>query len=263
MLADWQARRGSGFFEAIRELDWQLFRSETLSMDPEREEARVRRHIQSVEAQTGVELRGEALLFGSFGMMDGYARFDQGSHLVYLGVDESFKHPSYLDVLITHELTHVARETQGSVWAGHGLPLVCSHDQFTENQPVIEHLFGEGFSCTVSEILNPGLSPWLYAYQTEAGWDQIRNSAQAIDKRIREELKLGLEGDYGRLYNTGLYSDPVPLYSHYVWAWQWVKSIVARVGRGHPKELVSRCSAEWLPDAMTFSLVDALTGDKP
>jgi hypothetical protein len=257
MLQDWRGRGQSGFYRAMRELDWTVFRSQTLRLDPELEAQRLSKHISSVEEITGVELNGDAILFGSFGLMDGYARFDQGRHQVYLGVDESFLHESYLDILETHELTHVARESRATVWEGWGISPTCTHDEFTDQQPVLEHLFGEGFSCAVSELLVPGHSPWLYCYQTEASWQLIQDRAQAIDERIWEHLDQP-SGDYGELYDPETYREEVPRYAHYAWAWQWAKSMIRKNGPGSPARLVGACSKDWLVEARRFSLQEQL-----
>src|SRR6201999_3644761 len=116
-------------------------------------------------ALMGFKLEGEAILMGAFTAMDGYARFDRGTHRVFLGVDESHGRGRYLDVLIAHELTHVGRESRPEVGAGFGLNPRRTQAEVTESQPVVEHLMGEGFSCAVSELVVPGEPAWVYAYQ--------------------------------------------------------------------------------------------------
>src|SRR5262249_47291116 len=133
----------------LSELDWSVYRKSALKLDPEREEARGKKHLRDVEKTFGFDLRGAIVLFGAFTAMEGYARFDQGEHRVFLGIDDFSeagpRHGSgtYLDILEVHELTHVARESRPSVWEGWGLSPKMTHDEFSENQPVIEHVFGE------------------------------------------------------------------------------------------------------------------------
>ncbi|MCM2278762.1 MAG: hypothetical protein NDJ89_11865 [Oligoflexia bacterium] len=262
MLEDWGIDAPEAFHAELEGLDWAAYRTHALGLDPEQEEKRVRTHARRVEELLGVKLGGEAVLFGAFEMMDGYARFDRGSHRVFLGVDEDPGHDQYLDVLISHELTHVARETQPSVWDGFGpdsgLSLAMTHDEFTERLPVIEHLFNEGFSCAVSELLLPGLPPWLYVYQTEESLKKIIAHATAVDKVVHEELRKSDGGDYGNLYNTMGYRPKLPLFCHYVWAWHWAKRVIATEGHGNPGELLGRCSGEFSESARGFRLAGVL-----
>jgi hypothetical protein len=246
---------GTQFYAVLAELNWKKYRDEVLSLDPAAEEARVKKHLQSVQDLFGFELQGEIVLFGAFACMDGYARFDQGSHRVFIGADESHANGSYLDVLITHELTHVARESRPEVWQGWGLNPAMSHDEFTENQPVIEHLLGEGFSCAVSEILVPGQDPWHYAYQTKESLAEVLLQGPALDRRIRQEIALPhADSDYTRLYDPEEYGAEVPGFSHYVWAWQWAKSLLRDQAGGDPRQLVNRCSKELMQNALSFKL---------
>jgi hypothetical protein len=236
-----------GFREVLEDLDWNAYRTEALTLDAIREEKRIRKNLQKVEDLFQFQLEGEVILMGAFTAMDGYARFDRGTHKVFLGVDESHGRGLYLDILMTHELTHVARESRPEVWEGFGLNPKMTQDEFTSSQPVIEHLMGEGFSCAVSEILVPGQAPWEYAYQSEKSLKQVYKNGRSIDQMIRHELKKS-NGNYGHLYGVE------PLYAHYVWAWQWVKTLLAKYAGGDAKKLVARCSQDFLADALEFRL---------
>lgn len=240
-------------FVPLLELNWPQYRAETLHLDPAAEEARLRRRLEQVEALFGLTLGGQALLFGAFTCMDGYARFERGDHCVYLGVDESHGRGAYLDVLIAHELTHVVRETRPEVWSGWGLSLEMTHDDFTEHLPVVEHLMNEGFSCVVSELLVPGEDPWHYAYQSEDGLARIVAHGPAVDAVVHAELR-DADGDYGRLYSTRRYGRQMPPFTHYVWAWQWVKHLLHTHTGGDPRRLVARCSKDLVDDALAFRL---------
>ena len=240
-------------YSVLEKLDWQAYRNEALNLSPEREEFRVKKHLRDVETLFGFKLEGEIILCGAFTAMDGYARFDRGTHQVFLGVDESHGRGKYLDVLMTHELTHVARESRSEVWEGFGLNPKMTQDEFTESQPVLEHLMSEGFSCVVSEILVPGQDPWGYAYQDKEKLESILKHGSAVDQAIRKELR-DSDGDYGRLYRSGSYQPRQPLFAHYVWAWQWVKHLLLDQMDGDPRKLVARCSKEFLEDALQFEL---------
>jgi hypothetical protein len=185
--------------------------------------------------------------------MDGYARFDRGSHKVFLAIDENYSNGAYIDILATHELTHVARESRPSVWEGFGLNPKMSQSEFTQFQPVIEHLVGEGLSCAVSEKLVPGQGPWLYAYQDSLGYEKVLKSAKRVDPIIKREI-LHPKGDYGRLYETHRYGRNMPGLTHYVWAWHWTRQLLQDLARGDFRWLLEQCSKDFIQHALSFEL---------
>lgn len=245
---------GADFHTALAELDWKAYRDEALKLDPVLEEKRVRTQLSAVEGFFGVKPEGEVVLFSSFALMDGYARFDRGKHRVFLAADESHGRGRYLDVLYAHELTHVIRESRASVWEGFGLDPKMSHDAFRENQPVIEHLFSEGFSCAVSEILVPGGPPGGYAYQTDESLALVLENAGAVNDAVHRELARGDDGDYAQLYAAGRSGPASSPYAHYVWAWQWVKRLIADKGAGDARRLVTISSKAFREHALAFRL---------
>ena len=252
MLDDFSSFRGYGFYEYVKkEVDWAPYRTHALKLDSSKEEVRLKRCITRVEELLGVKLAGETVLFGAFSMMDGYARFERGSHRVFLGVDEDCGVSNYLDILITHELTHVARESQSGVWTGYGLDPKMSHDEFVKVQPVIEHLMGEGFSCAVSEILNPKEDAWNFAYQTQDSYKDIVRNGKKVAEKVHRELK-DPKGYYRNLYDTEGYGVQAEWFVHYVWAWHWVKHLIRDRCNGDPKQLVGKCSKEFRDDALGF-----------
>ena len=240
-------------YDIIESLDWRIYRNDTLSLNPVQEEARLKKHVKDVESLFGFPLQGEVILFGAFGLMDGYARFDQGSHRVYLGVDEGFGRDPYLDVLISHELCHVARESRKEVWEGWGINPQMTHDDFVDKQPVIEHIIGEGFSCAVSELLVPGLDPWHYSYQTQDSLKGILDHSELLDQLIHQEI-MNPEGDFTHLYGLRRYNKNLSAFCHYVWAWQWAKQILKDKADSDPKKLVTLCSKDLLDHALNFKM---------
>ncbi len=258
MVDDFIDRFGGGLYQVTEGLNWDSYREDALKLDPVAEEKRARLHLENVEKCLGLTLEGEVVLFGAFTAMDGYARFDHGKHTVFLGVDESHGRGAYLDILISHELTHVAREPLPEIWAGFGLPPDMSHDEFTQKLPVIEHLMGEGFSCVVSELLNPREPIWHYVYQTEDSLAQILAHGPAVDKVVHAELRKGKKGNYNSLYDTSRYLPHVPRYAHYVWAWLWASHVLKTVAGNNPRTLLHLCSKELMTDALAFKLPKAL-----
>ena len=235
------------FHEVLLRLNWSQYRENTLKLNPLTEENRFRHNLSLVESLFQFKLEGEAFLIGTFHDMDGFARFDRGLHKVYLGVDENFNNGRYIDVLTTHELTHVARESRPEVWEGFGLDPKMKRNDFLEYQPVIEHLMGEGFSCAISEILVPNERPWTYVYQTEKSLRQVYEQGSKLDQVIHREIK-NPNGDYGHLYGIR------PTFAHYVWAWEWVKKVLREHMDQDPKKLVNRCSKDFISNALEFKV---------
>jgi hypothetical protein len=252
---------GEDIYESLMELDWESYRQRVLKLDPVQVFDRFETQLRGVQNLFKLPMEGEVTIWGSFETMDGYARFDQARHHVFLGVDESFDKGSYLDILMAHELTHVVRESRPEVWDGFGLKLNMSNDEFTESQPVIEHLFSEGFSCAVSELLVPSNEPWHYAYQDQENIAYLIEKHQGLDQRIHAEIRKDApdaqnkrHGDYSSLYWASRYVPQMPSYAHYMWAWQWVKRLLKDLADGDPTKLVSVCSEEWVEHALGFKM---------
>ena len=235
------------FHEVLLDLNWNEYRANALKISPENEEKRFQKNLALVETLFGFKLEGEVFLAGTFHSMDGFARFERGQHKVYLGLDESHMHGNYLDILTTHELTHVARESRPEVWQGFGLDPKMSRADYLEYQPVIEHVFGEGFSCVVSEILIPGEPSWKYAYQTAESIRVVQKNTKVLDRIIKHEVQ-SKDGDYGTLYGID------PVFSQYVWGYEWVKKLLHEKANGDPRQLVSRCSGDFMTECMDFRL---------
>jgi hypothetical protein len=233
--------------------EWKRYRDEALHLNPEDEEKRVHRWLQEIQRLFGFDLHGEILLCGTFEAMDGFARFERGTHKVYLGVDESHRLGSYLDVLETHELTHVARESRPEVWSGWGLNPKMERSVYLESMPDIEHLFSEGLSCAISEILVPGQDPWKYCYQNEETFRYVLEHSKAVDREIRKELS-SPQGDWSRWYNGSRYRPEMPDYAHYVWAWIWVRTLLRESAGNDPKKIVAQCSKDFLEHALNYEL---------
>lgn len=253
LLEDFGAYRGRSMYEHILGLEWKSYRSHCLEMDAAFEIERLDRSLESIESFFGKKLTGKVTLFGSFLMMDGYARFHRGGHNVFLGVDEDHGRGAYLDILTAHELCHVVRESSASVWKGWGLDPKMTHDDFVEKQPPLEHLMNEGYSCVVSEILNPGHPPHLFTYQSKDSFEKIMEVASGVDRVIHAGIKMpGFS--YREWYHTEKYVPEVARFAHYVWAWAWVKNLVHTEFGGDARKLAGECSKNWIDHALEFKL---------
>lgn len=248
MIQDWQNRTGEQFYDwiEINGEEWPGYRDHVLLLNPVSEEKKLAKNIKSVEDKVKFKLEGEAILFGCFKIMDGYARFEQGRHRMFLGFDESYHDDVYINILTTHELTHVARESRESVWKGHGLSLSMTHDDFVKSQPVIEHLMGEGFSCTVSEALVPGEAPWRYCYQDAASYAQILQEKDRVNESIHRAIRDQVP--YHELYRV------TPQFAHYAWAHLWTKALLKEKFDGKIEEMVKASSRDFVDHALNFNL---------
>lgn len=263
MLADFRGYRGSDLYplahaELSEPAAWASYRARVRKLSPEREEARLRAQIRGVEQCLGIRLEGEAALFGAFTLMDGYARFDSGSHRVFLGVDDEFESESSLDILVTHELAHVARESRASVWEPWGLPPRMTREEFVAGYPTLEHLFNEGFACVVSEAIHPTPNaPWRHVYQSAESWRSLSQAGRlaAIDRKVHAVLRDPAR-HHQEFYDVSSYGDvELPMFAHYVWAWAWAKSLSDRP----LTEVVGRASRDRLESALAFRLEKFLT----
>jgi hypothetical protein len=252
LLYDFEGYRGFTLYSQLGKLPWDEYRAKTLrDLDARAEEANVRHQMAQVTRVTGIDLEGEVVLFGAFRLMDGYARFHNGRHRVFLGLDEPFVSTHARDILVSHELAHVARETRPEVWGAHGLSHVLDHDHMVEVLPVVEHLFNEGFACLVSEDLNPNQPASKYTYQTAESFQMALTNADSIDATVKRAIE---GGHYRELYDTEQYAVGTPRFAHYIWAWQWVKSLHKR-GLSFAA-LTKEGSATWITDALQFRLAN-------
>lgn len=234
-------------------LDWNSYRTQTLLLNPVDQEAKLRSLIQKTENLFGISLVGDILLFGGFRMIDGYAQFNQGSHLVFLGLDIHQESSYSLEIMMAHELGHVARESRSEVWESWGLNPKMTNPEFVQNQPVIEHLLGEGLSCLVSELLVPGARPRDYVFQTELGFVKILENKGLINSVIQEALGDPQYG-YRGLYNLDLYQNLIPPFGHYYWAWQWTRTIFADQFHSNPKEILNTSSKLMLSHGQKYKI---------
>ena len=238
-------------------LNWEKFRTQALKIDEEKELERIKRNLAKVENQFNLKLQGEIVLFAMFHYIDGYARFDKGTHRVFIGLSTENTNDYYYDILETHELTHVARESRPETWQGWGLSLNVSNDEFVENQPVLEHLFGEGYSCYISQILNPGHPEWEYVYQTQESFELIVKHVNEVDRVMHEQIELEKispeKADYFKLYHSEQYNPPLPLFTQYVWAKAWVENLTKNE---KPNDLLTRCSIDLRNHALNFRLTN-------
>lgn len=242
------------FYSEVLKVNWKNYRKKTLECDDVKWEENLKKHIRDVEKLFGNKLNGESVLFASFHTLDGFARFDHGTHKVFLGIDESHDDGNYLDILMVHELVHVIRESRESVWTGWGLNPKMIRADFLESQPTIEHLFSEGFSCVISELLVPGEHRWRYCYQTAETFKHILSNGKSVSQRIHAEITKPNHGNFGNLYNTRSYEPRMPEFTHYAWAYLWVKKLMSDLARNNPKQIVELCSKDFIEHALAFEI---------
>jgi hypothetical protein len=183
---------------------------------------RAARVLERVEAFFGRPLEGELALIAGFGRLDGYARFDRGRHCVYIGVDYPEEADFYLDLIVAHELAHVAREGDPATWRRLGLPPDMTHDEFQERCPFEEHMIGEGLSTALSEEIFPGhrLHDYLFFEEEQAAW------CLAHEAEIRSGLRRfrGTCEEHYALYAREVVAPGSPERVQYYWGYKLVKN---------------------------------------
>ena len=112
----------------------------------------------------------------------------------------------------------------------------------------------EGLACAVSELLNPGLAPHLYAYQSEDSLLHVLEHAPGLDREIHAELRKGAQGTYRSLYDPARYAADMPRFAHYVWAWRWARTVLAQHCGGDVARLTRLCSKDLVENALAFQL---------
>ncbi len=195
---------------------------------------RAHRTVEAVERFLGAPLEGDLVLFGALGRMDGYARFDRGSHVVYIGLDYPAEGSggvdaaTYFDILIAHELGHVVREGRPGTWSALGERIDMSHDDFVERVPFDEHMLGEGLSTALSEVLYPGhgSEAYLFFEPAQARWCEAHDAEiAAVARRL-----YGTRQEHWFLYGRDAVAPGSPERTQYYWGWQVVKRLM-RAGR--------------------------------
>ncbi len=194
---------------------------------------RARGTLRAVELFFDARLEGDLVLFGGFGRMDGYARFDRGKHVVYRGLaydgglagTDTSEGDRYFDILIAHELGHVVREGRGDVWEAYGERPDMTHDEFVERVPFEEHMLGEGLSTALSEAIYPGAGTAAYLYYEpgEMAW------CEAHEKEIAATLRplYGTRGEHYAFYAEDAVAPGSPERVPYYWGYRLVKNALA------------------------------------
>lgn len=185
---------------------------------------RAHRTVAKVEELFGRTLDADMCLFAAFGRIDGYARFDRGRHVVYIGCDYPEPDDAYLDLIIAHETGHVVREGNPATWTALGGSIDMSHDEFTERCPFEEHMVGEGLSTALSEAIWPGrpLHEYLYFTPEQHAWCVENHAA------IREGLRRfhgTCEAHYS-LYGLDAIAPGSPERTQYYFGWMAVRKLV-------------------------------------
>lgn len=224
LLADWEAW-SRPFAKTLQSFDPHVARRAIEAARRRGYPDRAARTLEKVEAFFGHPLEGDLTLIAGFGRLDGYARFERGKHVVYIGVDYPEEADHYLDLIIAHELGHVVREGDPRTWEALGLSVDMSHDEFQERCPFEEHMIGEGLSTALSEAIFPGHAPheYLFFNEDQAAW------CAAHDAEIRSALaafRKTAEAHYN-LYARDAVAPGSPERTQYYWGFRAVRRAVA------------------------------------
>jgi hypothetical protein len=181
--------------------------------------------LGAVERKFSRRLQGELVLMAGFGQADGYARFEHGTHCVYIGVDYPEPADHYLDLIIAHELGHVVREGDPHTWAALGLPAVMDHTEFQERCPFEEHMIGEGLSTALSNAVYPGHARHevLFFEPAQLAWCEAHE--EAIWAAMRRFYRTAEE--HYTLYRPGAVEPGSPERTQYYAGYTAVERLVA------------------------------------
>jgi hypothetical protein len=185
---------------------------------------RAGRTTVAVERFFGRPLDADLVLLAAFGWIDGYARFERGKHVVYVGADYPEPADHYLDLIIAHEVGHVVREGDPATWTALGLSIDMTHDEFTERCPFEEHMIGEGLSTALSEAIHPGLPLHEYLYFTEEQFAWCRAYAKDIAQALRRFR--GTSEQHYSLYGRDTITPGSPERTQYFHGWMAVRKLV-------------------------------------
>ncbi len=187
---------------------------------------RARRAIEAVERFFGRALAGDMALIAGFGRLDGYARFDRGRHVVYIGVDYPEEADHYLDLIVAHELGHVVREGDPRTWEALGFSIDMSHEEFTERCPFEEHMIGEGLSTALSEAIFPGHGAHEYLFFNPAQHSWCAAHEEAIRAGLRRFR--GTREEHYALYARDAIAPGSPERTQYYCGFRLVREAMAR-----------------------------------
>lgn len=184
--------------------------------------------VKQVEAVFQMDLPGELVLIPSMGDIDGFARYDHGSHTVMLGIDFPGASLQYLRALTAHELSHVYRDHAPDVWGFLGKPLSeVSREEYLEAMTGREHLVSEGLATLTSQAVFPNVAIHEHHYYdlSEMKWCEENN--EKIDKAMEACLR-AYDPNPWRFYGNDSVEAGSPSRVHYYWAarkiYQWIKN---------------------------------------
>jgi hypothetical protein len=225
LLADWDSW-SRPFEQTLESFDTATAREAIAAAKRRGFPERARRTVEAVERFFGRTLDADLLLMAGFGRLDGYARFERGVHVVYIGADYPAETDHYLDLIVAHELGHVVREGDPRTWAALGLSIDMSHDEFQERCPFEEHMIGEGLSTALSEAIHPGHAPEEYLYFTA---QQYRWCVEH-EAEIRSGLARfrGTAEEHYVLYSRGAVAPGSPERTQYYWGYRVVRKLVEK-----------------------------------
>ncbi len=183
--------------------------------------------VKKIEEFFGATLLGELILIPSMGELDGFARFDRGSHKVLLGVDFPNASLAYLKALTAHELSHVFRDHSPQVWQFTGRPLTqITRDEYLAATTGREHLISEGLATLTSQAIFPEIALQDHHYYEPEEMKWCLDHYSKIDQALTNCLS-SLEPDPWKFYSPGLIMKGSPSRTHYYWAAQkihtWIK----------------------------------------
>ena len=163
-------------------------------------------------------LPGEIHLVPSQGQIDGFARYDRGTHTVYLGIDHPDADLDYLKALTAHELSHVIRDHRPGTWAHLGKPLTqVTRKEYLDATTAEEHLVSEGLATLFSQYVFPEINARTHHFYDLEEWQWIQTNQHSIDQALVQELQ-SHDPDPWSFYGEGRVAPGSPGREQYFWA---------------------------------------------
>ncbi|PIR73164.1 MAG: hypothetical protein COU40_03875 [Candidatus Moranbacteria bacterium CG10_big_fil_rev_8_21_14_0_10_35_21] len=182
--------------------------------------------IKKAEKFYQKKLTGEMVLFFSFSFVDGYTRFNKGKNTIYIGMDLPETEEDYYNILISHELNHLTRDSQEKILKSFGASKKLSHKAYLKKMTFAEHLVNEGLASYFSSRMFPNRKPWQYVYYSKRQYDWCQKNQLKIEKKIKQSLRAN--SDWGGFYQENFIEKGSPEMTQYFFGINLIKKAVKK-----------------------------------
>jgi len=129
---------------------------------------------------------------------DGITVYSQGTPVVFIGVDYPGADIEYIQLIASHELSHVARDTIPGLMEAYGAHIKMSQKEILSLTPFKEHFIGEGLATLFSSLLFPGKRRRDYLFYGDEAYKWCFENFKIIEEKILDSAQS--RGNLGRFY---------------------------------------------------------------